>query len=106
MMASNINAKPSNNNNTNPKLWINDFMILNFHLLEYVSLQRYSIIVCIKGQHLNSLIFIEFAWKAKRFPFAGFLHFLLILHHFSENSEDKNILQTIEQLMQFSKLLP
>ena len=29
MITSNINAKISSNNNINPKLWINDFMIFN-----------------------------------------------------------------------------
>ena len=72
MITNNINAKISSNNNTNPKLWINDFMILNFCLLEYFWLLRYSFIVCRKGQHLNSLKFTEFAWKTNAFHLSVF----------------------------------
>ena len=43
MIASNINAKISNNNNTNPKLSINEFMILNFCVLEYFSLKVWGV---------------------------------------------------------------
>ena len=52
-------------------------------------------------------LFFPFSSKAKRFPFAGFLH-LLLLHDFSgilEKLEQKNILQTIKQLIHFSYLL-
>ena len=37
MIASNINAKISNNNNNHRKIWINDFMILDFCVLERFS---------------------------------------------------------------------
>ena len=104
MITNNINAKISSNNNTNPKLWINDFMILNFRLLEHFWLLRYSFIVCIKGQHLNSLIFTEFAWKTKHFAFVCFLHLALIFHHFFLFSTTFREIQ--RKLMQFGQLLP
>ena len=47
-------------------------------------------------------MFIEFSWKAKRFAFAAFLRRIIIIHHFLENLEHKNIFQTNEKLMQFS----
>ena len=43
--------------------------------------------------------------KVKRLTFVGFLYHLLLLRHFSGtsgNSEHKNILRTITQLLQFS----
>ena len=45
-----------------------------------------------------------FAWKAKCFTFASFLH-LLLLHYFSGIWSKKNILQTFKQSIQFSYLL-
>ena len=51
--------------------------------------------------------FIAFDWKEKRFAFADFIVLLLFLHGFSRilgYSEQKNILQTMEQLIQFNYL--
>ena len=106
MITSNINAKISSNNNTNPKLWINDFMILNF---EYDFMIVKIQLFCMHERSTFKLINIYWVclksktlcicWFSPSSSYSPLL--FLILHHFSRNSEQKNIFQTIKQLMQF-----
>ena len=69
-------------------------------------IQKFFIELFIKDSNLLYEL-ITFAWKANRLAFASFLHLVLLqdLSGISGNWEQKNILQTIEQLKQFIYLL-